>query len=479
MKICMISSESVPFIKTGGLADVVYSLSRKMVVYKHPTTIVLPYYQKIKNKKEEYNIKHVTDFEIDMSWRHKIKCEVLSCKYRGITYYFLGNDFYFGGRENPYGYFDDQERFAFFQLCSLKMIEILKLAFEIIHLHDWQTGMIPLIYREQYAGRLRREPKFIYTIHNPAFLGLVDSKDLYDYFNLSEKFFDDGTTRFDNKVSYLKTGIMLADRITVVSKTHREELLNGQAGQGLQDCLTYRKGIVRGIVNGIDTKDWNPDKDPFIKHHYTIENVIQQKGKNKREFCKEKGLNPKYPLYGIVSRLTSQKGLDLVTDSLEELIKAKVCIYVLGTGEKEIEDKMKAMAEKYPHNFAIDLKYSEEIAHVAYASCDFFLMPSRFEPCGITQMISHRYGTIPLGRATGGLVDTIIPYNGMNEKDANGFLFSDFNKQAFLSTVQLSLDLYKKKRPYTKIIHNAMKVNNSWTKSYKEYYDLYCEALNK
>lgn len=478
MRVNMITSEAKPFLKVGGLGDVTYSLSRKMVVYKIPTTITMPYYKNIRENKLGLEITKVASFEVKMAWR-QLPCDIYKTIYQGITYYFVNNDFYFD-RDKPYGYLDDQERFAFFQLASVQMMHVMELAYEIVHIHDWQTGMIPLIYQQFYKGKLKKEPKFIYTIHNPAFLGLVDRKDLYDYFTINESYFDNGLTRLDDKVSYLKTGIMTSDRITTVSPTHAKELLNGFAGRNLQSCLEYRKGIVRGIINGLDVKEWNPDTDPYIDFTYNKENVLSKKMDNKVKFAKEMGFkNPELPLFAIVARLTQQKGLDLILDSLKEMMDYKCNVFILGTGEPDIENKIAYYQNLYKDNFVCKFMYSEELSHKVYACADFFLMPSRFEPCGITQMISHRYGTIPLARATGGLVDTIIPYNGSNEKIADGILFTEYNKNSYLIAFKTAIELYKKRRPYSRVVHNAMDVDHSWKKSYLEFKNLYLEAMGR
>lgn len=473
MRICMVSSEAIPFCKVGGLADVVYSLSRKLVVNKKNVSIMLPYYKDTETKVDS-KFKLETSFNVTMAWRNLV-CEVYSTVFRDIKYYFIKNDFYFN-RETPYGFKDDQERFAFFQNSCLKAMELLNLSFDIIHIHDWQAGMLPLLYREFYRGKFKKTPKFILTIHNAAFLGLVDRKDLYDYFNLSEYFYDNGETRINDKVSYLKTAIATSDKITTVSPSFAKELLEDSSNP-ISYALRARKDSFRGILNGIDTKEWNPDTDKFVSHNFTIENVLSQKRRNKIELCKKFGLDPNLPLFGLVSRLTSQKGINLILDSMDILVKNKVNIIILGTGESEIEQRISFFGVKYPKNVVPLIKYSDEMSHKIIASSDFFFMPSKFEPCGITQMLSQRYGTLPIARATGGLADTIIGYNGANEGEANGILFSAFDKDSFMLATLLGLNLYGQRRKYSKLVHNAMAINNSWSKSYNDYYSLYLEAI--
>ena len=276
----------------------------------------------------------------------------------------------------------------------------------------------------------------------------------------------------------MKTGITVANKVTTVSPSFAKELLSDSSSP-ISSALQERGEDFIGILNGIDTKEWNPDTDKALTYNYTIENVLSQKEKNKLEFCKEYNFNPELPLLGIVSRLTSQKGINLILDSIDVLIKNGVNIVCLGSGEKELEDALKSYEEKYPKNIKAMIMYSDFLAHRIISCSDFFLMPSKFEPCGITQMLSLRYGTLPIARATGGLKDTIVSYNGANENEATGILFNSFDQNAFLLATLLGLNLYQKRRKYSRIIHNAMAINNSWSKSYNDYYSLYLSAIEE
>lgn len=479
MRICMISGESNPFLKTGGLGDVVYSLSKKLVTYKHPTSIIMPYYRKIACDTKGCILSRVADFNVKMNWRNQ-SCQVFKTNYEGINFYFIKNDQYFTCRDDAYGYDDDAERFAFFQLAAMQLIHDLKLPFDVIHVHDWQSSMIPLIYHQFYENKLVRNPKFILTIHNSLFIGYTHRNNLYDFFNISTEYYDNGLTRFNDSIGYLKTGIMTADKVTTVSPTHAEELLKGWDGSGLQGSFELRRQDLSGIINGIDTKEWDPRIDPMIRHNYSIKNALQERSKCKEEFAKALGFaHPEYPLFVCVSRLSYQKGIDLITGAIPELVRRNCNIYILGTGQKEIENEVLSLQARFPENVVAQIAFRNDLAHIAYSSADFFLIPSRYEPCGLTQMYSHRYGAIPLARATGGLVDSIIAYNGNNEDVADGILFNDYSLDGFLWACNLAINLYYNQDKMNKIIHNGMKANHTWTKSFKEYVALYKKVVGK
>ncbi|MGN1294897.1 MAG: glycogen synthase [Bacilli bacterium] len=471
MKVLMVSAETNPLFKCGGLADVVYSLSKKIVTYKQRVIVLTPFYKKVIRNFNEDNAE--VFFQTNITFKNQlISVNYIKYVYDGIEFWLIENDEYFS-REKIYGYEDDDERFLFFALASAALISKKHVSFDIIHLHDWHTGLIPgILFHEMIV------PKFIYTIHNPLFKGYI-SKDKIKYYygdlDLPNKIIN-----CDGYISMLETGIIMSSKITTVSPNHAIELLR-EPRYGLKETLSNRGKDFFGILNGIDVKEFNPHKDSYIFHNYCVENVLCYKKENKFKLCEKFNIgHPEYPLYGIVSRLTYQKGIDLILDSIEELVKLNCNFIFLGVGDKELESKLKAYEDKYPKNIKVIFSYSDEIAHQIYASSDFFLMPSSYEPCGIGQMIALRYGSIPIVREVGGLKDTIKSFNGLNEDVATGLSFYSYTKEALINTVKYSLELFSNKRIFAKIIHNAMHEDNSWTKSYREYLSLYNDAiLNK
>lgn len=475
MKIVMICGEALPFIKVGGLGDVVYSLSKKLVSKKINTSIILPLYKKIKENNELFkNMEKVTSFSFNMSWRN-VQADFYKINYKGIDYYFLSNDYYFN-RDDIYGEYDDIERYSFFSYAIFIFIKEYLKKIDIIHLHDWHGGMIPLLFKH-YCKNFN--VGFMLTIHNPCFQGICDREDLGNYFNLPNQYFDEGLVRFNDKVNFLKTAIVLSDRINTVSPTHRKEILSGISSYGLENILKERKSDFVGILNGLDNKEFNPSTDKYINYKFDKESVLRNKKLNKIKLCEELHLNnSSYPLFCLVSRLTYQKGISFLLKNIEKILKLKINIVILGQGEQEFEKQLAFYSLKY-HNLKCIFKFSNSLAHKLYASSDFFLMPSFFEPCGISQMIALRYGSLPIATKVGGLIDTIIPYNKINEEYANGFLFT-LDDDYFIVNINLALDMYNNdRRIYSKIVHNAMNSNFSWTKSCEEYCRLYLQIIQK
>ena len=468
MKILMVSSESNPLFKCGGLADVVYSLSKKFITYKQRVIILTPFYKKIirhfdESKKEIF-------FQTNINFKNKlITVNYIKYIYDDIEFWLVENDEYFN-RDNIYGYEDDEERFLFFSLASAALISKKHVSFDIIHLHDWHTGLIPgILFQEMIV------PKFIYTIHNPLFKGNISLQRLKEYYGELEL-----PRKIKNNLDYismLETGIIMSSKVSTVSPNHSIELLRDER-YGLKETLANRGNDFVGILNGIDVKEFNPNKDNYITHNYCVDNVLCYKKENKYELCKKYNLShQEYPLYGIVTRLTYQKGIPLILDSLDELVKMNCNFIFLGVGDKEIENKLQEYQNRYNDKIRVIFSYSDEIAHQIYASSDFFLMPSFYEPCGIGQMIALRYGSIPIVREVGGLKDTIVSFNGLNEDESTGLSFYSYTKEAFLLAMNNSLELYLNKRTFAKIVHNGMHQDNSWTKSYKEYLSLYNDAI--
>ncbi len=477
MKIAMIASEANPLCKSGGLADVAYSLTRELNAHNEKAIIILPYYKKIKNS--NINALFLGYTYVNMSWRRQY-IGIFKTEIDGIDYYLMDNEYYFN-RDDLYGYNDDNERFAYFSLAALETLKYVDFKPDIIHIHDWQGGMIPCLLKEKYCGdKFYQDIHSVLTIHNPAFKGMMDKYFLNNYYGLSDSLFDKGYVRFEGQVSTLKSAITYADMITTVSPTHRNELLTHELSHGLSSVLSLREEDFVGIINGLDVKEFNPNDDPKIIKTYSSSNFLSGKKANKYNVLKEFKL-PKNdgPLFGLVSRLTWQKGIDLVISNVSYLVSKGASIIILGSGEHDLENKFQFLKDKYPNNVGIYIGYNDALAHNVYAGSDFFLMPSLFEPCGIGQIIAQRYGTLPLVRETGGLVDTVIGYHRNNLDKANGFSFKDYDGIALGYTINQALEVYQDKDTFKKMIKNAMNLDRSWNKSMNEYIAIYRKAVKK
>ena len=472
MRICMVASESNPLIKTGGLADVCYSLSKELVVMGHEVSIILPLYKRILGKYSEV-IKKVDSFEVHQAWRVN-HADVYVTYQNGIAFYLIENGYYFN-RDGVYGYGDDMERFAFFTLAAEILISRQKIKPDIVHIHDWHPGMLACLMREDpERKKLFAKTKIVLSIHNPAFQGMMPEGDLYDLYNLPHELYENGNLRFGWGISTLKAGIVYADKITTVSPTHRYELLTPDGSMGLSGVLSLRENDFVGILNGIDYLEFNPLHDDHISFPYSAVNFFRTKTMNKWELFKQLGIKDYgQPLYSFVSRVTWQKGMDIVFPVVDELASRGCNIIMLGSGEYRYEQEMERLRAKYPKNIAVYIGYNDDLAHKIYASSDFFFMPSLFEPCGLGQMIAQRYGTLPIVRYTGGLKDSVIGYDGTNLERANGFGFFNYSYEAFRDMVILSYEVYKDLPTRKQLVKNAMKVDNSWSRSAKDYLSLY------
>ncbi len=476
MKIAMIASEANPLVKSGGLADVVYALSKELNRVGEEAIILLPYYQKI--KRMNLDVEFIGNFNIFMSWRQQY-CGVLKTKIDGITYYLIDNEQYFN-RPELYSYNDDGERFAFFALASIEALKLISFQPDIIHVHDWQSAIIPCLIKENHHEEFFRNTHFVLTIHNPAFKGYLDKYFLNNFFGLSDNIFDNGNVRFDGQVSTLKAGIVYSDKITTVSPTHRNELLDPLSEFKFNYVLELRKDDFSGIVNGIDVDEFDPAKDTKIAKNYTPTAFIKGKEANKKALLNEFHLPyNEGPVYGLVSRLTWQKGIDLIIANAKYLVDRGATLLVLGSGEHELERRFQELRDRYPERIGIYIGYNDALAHKVYAGSDFFLMPSLFEPCGIGQLIAMRYGTLPIVRETGGLVDTVVGYNNFNLKQARGFKFYDYKVEGLKGSIDHSLDVYyTQKETFRTLVKNAINYDVSWTKSTKEYIELYKKVVN-
>lgn len=478
MKIAMVASEANPFVKSGGLADVVYSLSKELAIMGEEVAIFLPFYRSIKEKCNP-KVKRICSCEVNLSWR-KQGADIFITYADGITYYLIDNDYYFS-RTNTYGYMDDGERFAFFNLMVRKIMQVRKLSYDVIHVHDWQCGMLPALIKEQNRSEsIFANTKFVITIHNEAFQGMLDRFFVNDFYGLSDSLYDNGNLRLKSMFSTLKSGIVYADKITTVSPTHREELLTAEYGQGLEGVLKERADNFAGILNGIDTVEFDPKSDDLILTRYDFKNVTSGKRDNKKNLLDYfKLIDDNQPVFGLVSRLTWQKGIDLVISIADSLLSKGCSIVVLGSGEYDFEQKMESLRRVYPQKIGIYIGYSNQLAHKIYAGSDFFLMPSLFEPCGIGQMIAERYGTLPIVRNTGGLRDTVISFDGSNSAVANGFSFNDYDYSGIDYSCFEALKSYNDKALLKKLRTNAMKTDNGWRNSADDYSKIYHELLGR
>ncbi len=472
MKVLLVAAESVPFIKTGGLADVISSLAKELTSLGVDVRIMIPHHGKIKNSNKSFE--YVGNLGVKVSDREEY-CGVMSTNVDGIIYYFIDNDYYFGKRSDGiYGHHDDGERFAFFNRAVLDSLQIIDFIPNVIHINDWHTGMIPHLLNVEYKQRNEYSNiKTLLSIHNLMFQGAFPESMSYV---LNTQLHRDIT--FDYKINFLKAGIVASDHVVTVSNTYRLETLSDEHGEGLNRVLDYRGIAYSGIVNGIDYGTWNPETDDYIEFKYNIDNITEGKEKNK-EILREKFnlANSDKPLIGIVSRLSEQKGFNILKDVFDEMMINTNCQFiVLGSGDREYEDFFNHKSYEN-ENVASYIGYSEELAHLVYAGCDYYLMPSRFEPCGLSQLISIKYGTIPIVRETGGLKDTVIPYNWVTN-EGFGFTFCSYNSSDMLDAVVRALSIYNDKETLLNIRKKMMMIDYSFRQSAEEYLYQYNKIIN-
>lgn len=471
--ILFIASEAVPFIKTGGLADVAGSLPKYFDKEKYDVRVMIPNYRCIPQKYKE-QMRFITNFYMDLAWRSQY-VGIMEMEYEGIHFYFIDNEYYFDGYK-PYGYIhQDIEKFAFFSKAALSSLPLIGFRPDIIHCHDWQTGIVPVYMKERFSQDFFWGMKSIMTIHNLKFQGIYDTKTIKDATGLPASFFAPDKLEAYGDANLLKGGIVYADYVTTVSQSYAEEIKMPFYGEKLDGLMRARSNCLTGIVNGIDYEEFNPETDPRIVNNYNQKTFRKEKVKNKLALQKELGLevNPKKFMIGVVSRLTDQKGFDLIAYVMDELCSEDVQLVVLGTGEGRYENMFRHFDWKYNNRVSANIYYSEDMSHKIYASCDAFLMPSLFEPCGLSQLMSLRYGTIPIVRETGGLRDTVEPYNEF-ECTGTGFSFCNYNAHEMLRTVQYAKDVYyNKKREWNKIVDRAMLTDFSWKSSAIKYQELY------
>ena len=474
-RILMVAAEGLPYIKSGGLADVIGSLPQELVKKGHEVRVVMPLYAPIAKKFHD-GFQLEAQYSVSIAY-HEVPVNVWSQMNGSVKFYFVEHKGYFE-RDTMYGYIDDGERFAYFQKAVIEMLNQLNYFPEIMHCHDWHTGMIPAMCKEGHSFDERyRSIRHVYTIHNLAYQGNFGAEMLDSCLGLDYRIFDNGNVRFDGGISFMKSGILYADKVTTVSPSYSQEILTPQYGEHMEMVLNIRRYDLWGITNGIDINYWNPKVDPEIPYHFNKVNVKKGKAQNKMALQKELGLNvdENVMLVGVVSRLTWQKGFYLLMEKLHEICNMPIQLCVLGNGEAGIEEKMGQLEAGNKGKIVFFNGYNDSLAHRIYAASDLFLMPSLFEPCGISQLISMRYGTLPLVRETGGLKDTVTPYNEF-EKSGNGFSFANYNSDELIAVLNNAVRVYYDCPEDWKIlVRNAMNTDVSWEKSADTYCQLYAQ----
>ena len=475
MKTLFVASECIPFIKTGGLADVIGSLPKQLKQQGVDVRVIIPCYDGIPaSYKEEMEL--VYEGTVPVGWRNQY-VGVKKLIVEEIPFYFIDNEYYFK-REGLYGYYDDGERFAYFNRAVLEVLPSLDFQPNIIHCHDWQASLIPLFLRSHYEHWFFYEnTKTVFTIHNLKYQGIFSKEVLFELLGLSEEYFQVDQIEFFGNVNYLKSGLVYADKITTVSETYANEIQQPYYGEKLEELLKMRKADLSGIINGIDYLSYDPMHDEAISHPYRNSRIKKQK--NKLELQQELGLpmSEETPLIAIVTRLVEQKGLDLIVHILPDLLQRDVQLVVLGNGDYKYEQFFREVATEHSNKVAALITFDDRLARRMYASSDLFLMPSRFEPCGIGQLIALRYCSAPIVRETGGLKDTIIPFDD-ETCEGNGFSFTNYNAHDMLFTIDRAISLYENKEAWRALLNNMRKSDFSWEKSAQTYILLYESLVN-
>jgi len=479
MKILFAASECVPFAKTGGLADVVGALPKQILKAGEDIRVIMPLYSAIDQKWRD-QMEHVLFFYINLGWRRQyVGIEKLT--YDGITFYFVDNKQYFH-RNYIYGLGGDEgERYTFFCRAVLEALPQIDFIPDVLHCHDWQTGLMPMLLNAQYK---QLEPykniKTVYTIHNLQYQGVFNISDIEELVSLGDWAYTSDNLEFYGMCSMMKGGIVAADKITTVSPTYSQEIQTAYYGERLDGLLRSRVDNLTGILNGIDTDEYNTETDPLIPANYTIDTILEGKAANKAALQEELGLevNPDVPVIGMVGRLSGQKGLDLVERVLPEIMATGAQLVVLGMGENKYVDLFSWAQWKYPGQMAACFQMNHALAHKIYAGADMFLMPSMFEPCGLSQLISLRYGPLPIVRETGGLRDTVLAYNEYTG-DGNGFTFLNYNAHDMLHVIEQAVELFRTKKAevWDVLAKRAMSGSYGWDQSAQNYIDMYNELV--
>lgn len=471
-KVLFVAAEVWPFIKTGGLGDVAYSLPKELKKEGVDIRVILPKYSQIPEKYRK-EMKFIGHKSIQLAWRN-LYVGIEELELDGITYYFIDSQQYFF-RNNIYGEHDDCERFAFFSKAVIQCFDVIDFYPDIIHCNDWHTGVIPL-----YLNEKKREGKYenircVFTIHNLRFQGQFGYNEITNTLGVDSKYYyNEEGIKFHNGISFMKAGINYSDIVTTVSESYAEEIKTPYYGENLEGLFIHNNYKLYGITNGIDYDVFNPEKDLELFSNFNALNTDNKK-LNKKQLQQELrlSLNERAPILSIITRLDRQKGIDLIIRVFDNLMQETDFQFILlGNGEKNYEDFFQEIAQKYPGRVSINIGFNNRLAKEIYAGADMFLMPSQFEPCGLSQLISLRYGTIPIVRETGGLKDTVIPYNEY-EKVGNGFSFRNYNAHDMFHVMKYANSIYHNEEEWKKIMMLGMTSDNSWKKSAIKYLDLY------
>jgi len=478
LRVLFVASESVPFVKTGGLADVAHALPKTLVSLGVDVRVMMPKHAKIKSTHQE-ELKIVTETTIHLGWRTKY-LGVQKMEMGGVTYYFIDNEDYFGDAIYRGGDAEN-EQYLFFCKAVCEALILIDFKPDILHLNDWHTAMIPFLIKTQYAGlyngHVDKQPRTLFTIHNIEFQGKMAFALMKDFLSVTDYYYSPEYIEADGCANMMKAALVFADRISTVSPSYADELTSAWYGQGLEGILTARRHEISGILNGIDFEIFDPATDNRIAANFSASNITNKRACKKAlrdEFLLAISLTT--PIISMVSRLTDQKGIALVQHVLEEVLHEDVAFVLLGSGDAEYESFFNYIAARYPEKTGIFIGYNEDLAHRVYAGSDFLLMPSQFEPCGLSQMIAQRYGTLPIVRETGGLIDTVVPYN-VYTGEGTGFAFSTFNAHDMLEAVKKALLVYREKPVLRRLKRNAMLADNGFVRSAEQYRALYTTMM--
>ena len=474
MKVLYCTSEARPFAATGGLADVAGSLPQALRQRLVGCRVVMPLYEDIPQNLRE-GMRFLTSLSVPVAWRRQY-CGIFEARSGGVIYYFIDNQYYFK-RHGLYGHYDDAERFAFFSRAILEMLPYIDFKPDIIHCNDWQTSMVPTYYSIFYANNdWYRGIKTVITIHNILYQGKYGKELVEDVLGIPNS--DFSILEYDDCVNMLKSAIETANRVTTVSPTYAQEILDPWFSSGLDGILRERQWKLSGILNGIDTNSYNPATDPDIYQNYTVDD-ISKKAENKRALQERLGLmqDPNVPMIGMVTRMVSHKGLDLVKETLDGMMwKSNIQFVILGNGDWEYENFFRDMQNKYPGRLCACIGFIPELSRKVYAGTDLFLMPSKTEPCGLSQMIALRYGTIPIVRETGGLKDSV---QDSGDGKGNGFTFQNYQSGDMVNAINRALEGYQNQEGWQQLVERAMRCDMSWGCSAKEYIKLYRGMLQE